>query len=390
MTRREGRRRMASSVGAAALWASVAGLGTAAEARAAEPDRLLCGVSNVEDLVALPGSRWILGSGMGDSFFQGGGLHLIDAEAMTARRLELDFSEDHTARAPYDECPGPARPEAFSAHGLGLRANSDGSHNLYVVNHGGREAIEVFRVTPTEAEPQLRWIGCIPAPESSMPNAVAGRADGTVVMSATQAGPGTPPPVHELAGRPPDSDAADASADFGGAGPAAVPTGAVFEWTRASGWREVPGGRLPLNNGIELSPDEKWAYVNSWPEASVTRLPLDPAAGAVRKAKLDFFPDNIRWTHDGKLATTGQVATLEEVGGCVMRNDPHCAIDYRAARVDPETLEVTVLFDGTGTREFGLATTTLQTQDALWIGSARSDCVAVVSPPHRTTPQPQP
>ena len=339
---------------AAVLWIAV--FQVALPASAAGPE-LVCGIANVEDLVALPGSPWIIGSGMGDALFQGGGLHLIHEKERSARKVELELSPGLAPEVPYDGCSGPPAAEQFSSHGLGLIAAGDGSYRLFAVNHGGRESIEVFRVTPAEPAPRFRWIGCVPAPEHSMPNAVAPRSDGSLVMSATSAGGALEGVPEELA----------------------ATTGAVFEWSPDSGWEQVPGSALPLNNGVELSADERWAYVVSWPDASVTHLPLDPALGPARKVSLDFFPDNIRRTHDGQLAVTGQVASIEAVGTCVMNDDPHCAIDYRSAVIDPETLEATRLYDGKGTRDFGLATTTLVTEDALWMGSARSLCVARIS-----------
>jgi hypothetical protein len=46
--------------------------------------------------------------------------------------------------------------------------------------------------------------------------------------------------------------------------------------------------------------------------------------------------------------------------------------------IHPKTLAVTPLYDGAGTPDFGLATVTLKTPKALWIGSARSNCIAKV------------
>ena len=53
----------------------------------------ICGVQAAEDLVLIPGTRWLIASGM----TTGSGLHLIDTQAKTARSL---FSSDvSTTRA---------------------------------------------------------------------------------------------------------------------------------------------------------------------------------------------------------------------------------------------------------------------------------------------------
>lgn len=359
--------RFCAGIAAAAFLATQAG--------ADLPDDLICGFVNVEDMVPLPGTRWIIGSGLGDNFFQKGGLHLFNRDTASGRKVLLNLDPAQKAEAPFDRCPGPADAEKFSAHGLALKANADGSHNLYVVNHGGRESIEVFRVTAEARQaPHLAWIGCVLSPDTAMANAVTVRKDGSLVMSASFAGETRLTPIAEVAEkgiRMDPKQAAEAAKS--------MIYGALFTWNRDAGWKKVPGSELMGNNGIEMAADDRWAFVNSHPGASVNLLPLEPRLGKPREIKLDFLPDNIRYGFDGKLVATGHVATPQQVGACVQANDPHCAISYRAAEIDPQTLAVRRLFDGTGTHDFGLATIGLKTPEALWLGAARGTCVATVS-----------
>ncbi|MET0983856.1 MAG: hypothetical protein ABW034_00475 [Steroidobacteraceae bacterium] len=341
-----------------------------------EPDKTICGVENVEDMVDLPESPWIIGSGMGDRFFQHGGLHLINKKLMTARRISVDMSGELIAQAPYDQCPGPVPATHFSAHGLSLTVNPDATHNLYVVNHGARESIEIFKVTTTDSEPAFKWIGCVLTPKTATSNSVAARPDGSLVLSATAAGDVPIPSFHELALRA----SAGRGENRGGLDVKAVAKqrGAVYVWTRARGWEKVPNSELLGDNGIELSRDGQWAFVNSWPGKSVTYMPLNTSSGKSREVKLDFNPDNIRWSQDGKLVVTGHVATIEQVMDCGFGDGADCAIDYRSAEIDPTTLHVSPLFDGKGTRQFGAATIGLKTGGMLWLGSFRSSCIAKV------------
>jgi hypothetical protein len=346
----------------------------ASQAGADLPDELICGFSNVEDMIALPDSRWIIGSGIGDAYFQKGGLHLFNQDTATGRKVLFHIAPGARAQAPFEACPAPVDPETFSAHGLGLRKNADGTHNLYVVNHGGRESIEVFRVTMTAQAPRIEWIGCIMTPDTAMPNAVAARSDGSLVMSASFAGETRLTPIAEIAAKGIVMDpkqAAEASK--------AMRYGALFTWSHDAGWRKVPGSELLGNNGIELAADEKWIFVDSHPGASVTYMPLEPGLGKPREIKLSFHPDNIRYGYDGKLVATGHPASAEEVGACVIANDPHCALGYRSAEIDPKTFAVREVFDGTGTRDFGIATVGLRTRDSLWLGPVRGQCVARVN-----------
>lgn len=348
---------------------AVASLCTATSTIASAPE-FVCGVDNPEDLVALPGSPWIIASGLGDRFFQNGRLHLIDTVTRHATTADLHLSADLVAQPPYEQCPGPPTGQ-FSAHGINLSRNAAGTSTLFVVNHGGRESIEVFRLTPTSAEPRIDWIGCILAPHDTNPNAVAARADGSVVMSTSVDGP------------LPIVKTADGFRLKEGVRLEDL-RGAIYVWSPSGGWSKVLGSELAVNNGIELSNDGKWAYEVSTGDKSVTYMPLDPSYGKSRTIPLEFFPDNIRWTSDGQLAVAGSVGTtFERIDACNRTNDPHCGLDYRIVLIDPRTLAVTRFYDGKGTREFGMATTALKTESALWIGAARGTCVANVKLPWR-------
>jgi len=224
-------------------------------------------------------------------------------------------------------------------------------------------------VQQTDGEPAVTWTGCVLTPETAASNSVAARSDGSLVMSASGASDTPMPSFAEIA------ELTKAGKEM----PPMSPKGAVFTWSRADGWKRVPGSELEGNNGIELSRDGKWVWNNSWPGASVTHLPLDQTLGEKREVNLPFKPDNIRWSHDGKLVATGHLASAEKVAQCVMGGDAKaCAIDYMAAEIDPDSYEVTEIFHGKGTEKFGTATITLKTARNLWIGSVSSKCIGRV------------
>src|SRR6267142_2617071 len=96
----------------------------------------ICGLQAAEDLVLVPGTNWLIASGM----TAGSGLHLIDTQAKTTRSL---FSSNvFTTRADktrFSGCPGPPDPKQVVLHGLSLRPAQTGRYTLYATNHGGRE-----------------------------------------------------------------------------------------------------------------------------------------------------------------------------------------------------------------------------------------------------------
>ena len=119
----------------------------------------LCGPVSPEDLVQIPESSWVVASGMEDD----GYLYFIDTQQQESIAVYPSIQSEHrmdTAR--FDNCPGP-QIEGFRPHGLSLVAGDNGKHNLLVVRHGAREAIEVFEIRETPPDsPMLTWIGCVP------------------------------------------------------------------------------------------------------------------------------------------------------------------------------------------------------------------------------------
>jgi hypothetical protein len=65
--------------------------------------------------------------------------------------------------------PRPLDPALFNARGLSLSRLAGDRWRLLVVNHGGRESIEVFDVDLAPARPRLVWRGCLPMPAGQWP-----------------------------------------------------------------------------------------------------------------------------------------------------------------------------------------------------------------------------
>ena len=58
------------------------------------------------------------------------------------------------------------------------RPGTGETHTLYVVGHGGQEAVEVFRLDASGAAPTFTWVGCVVAPDMVGLNSVAVLPDG--------------------------------------------------------------------------------------------------------------------------------------------------------------------------------------------------------------------
>src|SRR6185437_8001382 len=112
----------------------------AAEGKACGADgplHYVCGATNVEDMIQVPGTRWLIGSNMfvGRTPKQGtDGLYLIDSDAKTVERAAITLGPA-PKDGPFAGCAPPDLSK-LASHGLELRPGKRGRHTLYAVNHG--------------------------------------------------------------------------------------------------------------------------------------------------------------------------------------------------------------------------------------------------------------
>lgn len=325
----------------------------------------LSSVPNAEDLAPIPGTRWLIAGGLDEPGKRTGQLTLIDREAKTARLLfsgDSPVSADGWANVQGGDakCPGPLQPGKFGAHGINLRLTAPGKGTLYVVNHTGREAVELFALDWTGREPIAVWTGCIPLPERVLSNGVAPLADGGVAVTWMNA------PEYFTGANGREQAAAWIPKFVAG-----ETTGYVATWRAGEGWKKVPGSDGSVPNGIEASPDGKWLYVNVWGSGEVRRLPL--GEGQAWSTRLDFMPDNMRWGDDGKLWIAGAAGERKAYFDCAAK--PGCHNGYRLASLDPATMQATVL-PHADTPGFGDVTAAVKAGGDLWIGANPSERVA--------------
>jgi hypothetical protein len=324
------------------------GRARAAEASSCAPvDGLsfVCGLANVEDIVSVPGTLWLIGSSMrlGKAAAQpGAALYLIDSDAKTARTAAI--AVDPAADGPFAGCPAPD-PLRLGTHGLELRAGKNGVHTLYVINHGGRESLEVFRIDARGATPTIAWTGCIMMPANAWANSVAALPGGALAISKFA-----------------DLDKLQMGPVFRG-----ETTGVTYIWKPGAGFSELKGGRLSGNNGLVASKDGKQLWVNDQGRLQIVRFALDGSAPPAY-AKVGFRPDNLRWAPDGTILAAGQIIAVD--GSLAAANG------WGVARIDPQTMAVTPVMTEPGRSEFSNGTVALQVGKTLWLGTFRGDRVA--------------
>lgn len=310
----------------------------------------ICNVRNPEDLVQVPGTDWIIGSGLATANQPGsGGLILIDRRGKTAVRLPAPAG---AARAPFHACQSPPDPAAFSAHGLSIAPAGPGRATLLVVGHGGREAVEVFDVVANGAgAPTVTWAGCLPGPQGAYMNSVAGPLpSGRIYVTEFY----RPPQTMQNALRGEN-------------------TGGVYWWSPATGeWVKLPGTDVPGANGVAVTPDEKYLFIAVTGTSSIMRFELgvnDPPT----VLRTDFRSDNLRWAPNGRLLAAGP-GPVEE--GCVQGAERRCAQGPVVGALDPATMALTVMKRGPAEPNFPGTSSALIVGDELWLGSYNAQRVA--------------
>lgn len=330
-----------------APWLALAALGACATAPHRAPVTSYdAGAPHPEDLVEIPGTSWIIVSAMRD-------------ERAPGRLLAFDAARPNAVRSVFP-LPGAAGPDAaqFAPHGLGLRPLGAGSFELLVVDHGGGEAIDRFALRIAGGAPQIAWVDRVELPPGTWANGVTALPDGGFAITSMY-------------------DPADAA--FVERFARAEPTGGIWRWSPRAGWRRLSELQLSGANGIALAPDATAVFVSEWAARRIWRVPL--AGGEPRSVRVEFLPDNLRWTARGDLLVAGQRAAPQDLFGCAQRGTP-CPLAFRVATVDPASLAVRTVLDGDDAwcarERFGGGTVALEHGGALWLGSFAEPRIARV------------
>lgn len=340
------------------LFAAPTLVGLASHAMAADtqvPDDnalYIQGPENVEDLIHIRGTDWILGGRLGSNPAVSGGLYLINKSDFGFHEISPDFSG--AADEIYGECPGAPDPQQFMTHGLSIRYEQSGKHELYAINHGQREAVEIFDLDTGPEKPRLSWKGCVITPEAVSANGV------------------THLPNHGFAvtsfGIKSDKDTYQKMM-------AGEPSGLVAEWSPSTGWSQMPGTFLSGTNGIMANETGDTLYVTGWGDQTLNVISRGKIPYTRQTIALEnFHPDNIRLAPDGNLIITGQAATPQEIFGCGTKQI--CDVGWKTIKVDPGSYAVEQLLHQPGTATFGGASVAIIIDDTLWVGTFRGDRIA--------------
>jgi hypothetical protein len=316
----------------------------------------ICGAAQPEDLVRIPGTRWLVASGFSD----GASIKLVDTRSRMLRAWYTgEVAEVRADSERFRYCPGPPDARRFNTQGLTLRSSSVTLHELFVANHGGRESVEIFQIDSTNDEPRLTWIGCVLMPAATPANSVATFSDGTILASVLT-GPGK------------------SITDF----VRGEITGGVYEWRPGErGFRLLAGTQLPGNNGIETSRDDREFYVVAFAWRTVLVYSRDDPSKPRRRAVAPgFMPDNIHWDGE-RLILAGMQHDEPACGGTrkIVNGaaDPmRCHRGYIVAELDPVSMEFSLLAYDKPDPHFNGVSAARIVNGELWLGSWQADRIA--------------
>ena len=312
----------------------------------------ICGVDNVEDFARLPNGQ-VIGSDLAAAGKQGH-LFLFNADR-TVRKVEqgeIQVSPD----ARYTDCREAPDWSKFTPHGMDIDTTNDRA-TLYVVNHGGREAVEIFSIDLSAGKLKIAWNGCLLPPVGAWPDDVAVIPSGGLLVSSLW--------------DPRDNKRLEKLVN-------GQPIGELLEWHADRGWLAVPGTKkLSGSNGVIVSPDSKTIYLAAWSGKQIAVI--DRTTDQMSIIELDYTPDNLSWSADGKtIFIGGTTANVQEALDCFISSKVNCPwTGVRVDRFDPVTSKLDTLISGNKFGEFGMATGAIDIGTELWVNSYRSDRVAV-------------
>lgn len=306
---------------------------------------ILCGTHSPEDLELTPDGKYLIVAqfvnGRGGT---GAGLALFDLAKKTFSPIAIKDEPNKEWGDP--ACPGPVN-DKLIPHGISLLKNVKGTTRLYVVNHGGRQSIEMYELKKAGGSWSLEWHGCVVSEKEF--NDLAVTSDGGFIAT------------HPTALMAPNGRGNVLSGE---------PSGFVARWTPGKGEEELPGTRQGYPNGVLVSADGHYMYFNAWTAKQVHKYDLKEGKD-VGVVSLDFMPDNLTWTSKGQILAAGVKGAR---GDCPAGSGTPCIQGFGIAELNPASWQAKTVFDSQGKGNLipGVSVA-LQVGNSIFIGAFQGD-----------------
>ena len=328
----------------------------------------VCGFSNPEDMELLPDGSTLLISQMGDmERATPGSLVLFDTVDGVITRLPQfgTASELNWGSCACLTPPG----GALSPHGIDAIQRADGRREILVVNHGGRESVELFELLGEAGNWRLAWRGCVLPPAGTYMNDVAALPGGDFLVS------------HML---PRDAWSIGGINFYLIRGLLGFDTGMVLRCSPDGSCDALSGTAAPLPNGIQTDASGTTLYLNAYLAGEVRKIAI--ADGKLLGTARVVGPDNSQWTSEGKLLVASQTAGVFAMSRCAGLRGGACSAAFEVIEVDPVTMSTRTVLAHHGA-PMGGVTVAQQVGGALYLGSFVGDrIVRAELPPGSVTP----
>jgi sugar lactone lactonase YvrE len=318
-----------------------------------------CRFHNPEDMVISPSGRHLIISQLASMDGHGAGsLVSLTPDDGTIHRLfpTGDATAGGTNEWGDADCP-PLDPPALVPHGIDIEHRDDGRDELFVVNHGGRESVELFEVIDTGDAVSLVPRGCVAAPPDGYFNDVVGMPDGGFWVSHMypRSGNQTWMLLRMML--------------------TSYSPGVAYAWDPGTGLRAMPGTESKFANGIEKSADGRFMYLDSYLGNEIIKVDVEQGR---RVASVDVsLPDNLTWAPNGELLAASHLSSILEMRACLSLEKGNCAGRFAIVAVDPDTMTKRVLLEHEGP-PMGAATVARLYRDRLYLGTFAGDRIARV------------
>ena len=230
---------------------------------------------------------------------------------------------------------------------------SDGRWRYLVVNHGDREAIELFEVTVGDT-PQIHWRGCVFPADNTIVNDVVGLSNGDLVFTRM---------FHA------DDSLAVYKSMLG------MVTGEVWHWKASTGLQELPETRGAMPNGLEISADNRFVFINMYMDREVQKYDLE-AQQVVAVAAVPNV-DNSAWSPEGKLWLASHTGGMVESNTCYGDQTKTCGMSFNIVELDPDSMAFKTVFTHQGP-PMGAATIAVAAGENVYMGSYAGDRMIIV------------
>ncbi|GAB5452521.1 MAG: hypothetical protein Hals2KO_28490 [Halioglobus sp.] len=311
----------------------------------------VCGMQTPEDIAALADGRHLLLAHFGHMGEMSGSISLFDTRSASLTPLyPLPASAPTEVEALWgdSECTEPPG-DSIGPHGTHLHQLEDGRWRYLVVNHGDREAVELFELLPAGSQSRLIWRGCVLAYEDTMMNDVVGLDNGDLVYTRM---------FH----------ASDSLAMLKSA--LGFSTGELWRWNAQTGLRPLDKTSAAQPNGLEIDASNEYVYANMYMEQQVWQVRLSD--GEVT-ARYDIpNADNSAWGSDGRLWVTTHTMGVVDILSCFDTPGQPCPGSFEIIALDPGTGEFASVFRHQGA-PMGAATVAVPQGNRVYMGSFVGD-----------------